>query len=1126
MENESNDTRQSAEDELSGETIGSTESDVTAPITRSFTAPKTDHVFDISSDLIGPTIGSADGYELNFYDVDSTYYLEYINSIAIKDPVHFPASLGGPRRTGRNAIHYRWKSGTQWGPWYDSEWFYFLKTPIITVPDWTVHKTDIPTIRGVAQAGSHVQLARSGSHALLSNKFEVSAGGAFSFETYKLSPGDYKTVILNTQNGYHGAVLSAEHNFSVLLPPEIDSVGDDFHIPPRPVIRGKGMYRATIDVNIKNTATQIFKDVPVAADGTWSGLSNYEFVESGSYTIVAYQKLRGVLSEESRSRSFEFYVPPKILKPSPSTTQNSSFQMEGNHGEPGAQLVVLEKADPSISYGTTTVTATNGSWSIAVSGLPLRWIELVVKQFVGSTTSISAALPLEIGIPAPVIGTPPSGSTQDISFRIAGTGALPTATVEIFEDLLNSPPLGSTAASVATWYMDLKELAPGPLSLVAMQTLNGRPSPRSGARNFKIRPAELATVTVEQTDGATLVFSGNGHYNVKLQTEIHFTVPPTVSVPPKTLVQPDGKWQTTATDWPFGEYDVEVIQQVSDNANGWIQSLPYKFKVVKRLPDVSDLKHTEEYRPTFSGKGFNGATVHVNHRNSANLAAPTTVVSGNEWSTTAYEIWGPSNNREAHIRQTLNGQWSPTWCVLEVTIPPLAPGLNVPSEEGLYPEFSGTGYSGAEVCINFSDDSQPYKAPVVAEVWTCKRDTPFIAGIPHIIEVTQVAEGLESPKAAKTFTVYPVVEQPVITYPLEGSEVPRDLSVTGSGGMAGATMRLWDERYGKYLTPPQCLANDGEWVIALTGLAFDEHVIRAEQTIYSRPFKRSERRMFEAVVPPPEITCPNGGQKLPRTSTLTGKGMPHARVEVWRHGETSAPLTEANVDGEGNWSAKVTLPVGDKTICALQTYDDNGVPQKSRASDRVTYQVVPKAPDIESPTTDEHAGRVLVVSGFGVAGDTVTVKVGTEQQSEPVRADRTWSVRLELGQPGGDSLLEVVSALGEFESEPATRPIVLRTYLPTVEVPAPGSWVVNPVLLSGSGRQGVGEVVSWFDPDRVLDADIHVDPQDGWQAQAGLSLMTGGQWSRFRQSLNDVEKGSDWVVSKRYEVHPGSSKLS
>lgn len=862
--------------------------------------------------------------------------------------------------------------------------------------------------------------------------------------------------------------------------------------------------------------------------GSWS--VPVTVAEANTQRIRAHQKYLHHVSE--RSPAITVYR-SRITSPTPGSILLIKDLVFAGTAAPGTNVRLVNDKNHGDYLTETVVVGHSGT----------TWQALPIKPPPSGPVSVRALLKLPnqrdlytevvnfsfMGVPE--IVSPPALTVVDQNFRLEGKNGFHRARFQVFPDLGDSPVGWEIVGDEEGFWTGLVGLPPGPVSLVVEQDLNGLTSGRSQPRGFRIRPPKLETPTFEFPVAETVQFSGTGHYNPRLATRIRFIVesypgetPP--NTPDIVTVQNDGSWGVTATGWGLGNYSVQVVQEIADNAGGWIESLPLEFTFNKALPDVSNLKHTVEYRPTFSGKGFNGATVHVRHPNSANLAAPTTVVSANEWSTTASAIWGPSNNREVHVKQILDGQWSPTWCVLTVTIHPLAPGLNVPSEEGLSPVFSGTGYSGAEVHINFSGDSQTYKAPVVAEVWTFQRDTAFIADIPHTIEVKQVAEGLDSPKAERTFTVYPVVEQPVITYPLEGSEVPRDLSVTGSGGMAGATMRLWDDRYGKYLTPPQLLANDGEWVIALTGLAFDEHVIRAEQTIYSRPFKLSEQRKFKAVVPPPEITCPNGGRKLPRTSTLTGKGMPHARVEVWMLGETSAPLTEANVDGAGNWSAEVTLPVGDKTIWALQIYDDNGVPQQSRDSDRVTYQVVPKAPDIESPTTDEHAGRVLVVSGFGVAGDTVTVKVGTEQQSEPVRADRTWSVRLELGQPGGDSLLEVVSALGEFESEPATRPIVLRTYLPTVEVPAPGSWVVNPVLLSGSGRQGVGEVVSWFDPDLVLGADIHVDPQDGWQAQARLSLMTGGQWSRFRQRLDDVEKGSDWVVSKRYEVHPGSSKLS
>ncbi|WLG22228.1 hypothetical protein PSH91_21180 [Pseudomonas sp. FP1154] len=68
----------------------------------------------------------------------------------------------------------------------------------------------------------------------------------------------------------------------------------------------------------------------------------------------------------------------------------------------------------------------------------------------------------------------------------------------------------------------------------------------------------------------------------------------------------------------------------------------------------------------------------------------------------------------------------------------------------------------------------------------------------------------------------------------------------------------------------------------------------------------------------------------------------------------------------------MTLPVGETTIVARQRFE--GRPSKDTAP--LTFNVVPAAPFIETPATDEPIGRRVVVSGFGVPGDTVTVKLG------------------------------------------------------------------------------------------------------------------------------------------------------
>ncbi|MFG6207344.1 hypothetical protein [Pseudomonas retamae] len=1129
MENESDDAIQPAEDELFGSASQSMEPDAATPIKRPFTAPKTDHVHDIYSDLIGPLIGSADGYELHFYDVNSYNYFQIKKTISVKDPVHFPSSLGG-RKAGRNAIHYRWQTGTHWGEWFDSEWFYFLRTPIITVSDRTVHETAVPTITGVAEAGSHVQLARSGTHALLSNKFEVSAGGGFSFQTHTLTQGDYKAVVLNTQNGYHGVVLSAEHNFSVLLPPAIDSVDDGLHITPRPLIRGKGMVGATIDVYIKNTVTQVLKSVAVAADGTWAASSNHEFVASGSYTLVAYQTLRGVLSKEGPGHNFKFYVPPKILKPSPSTTQNASFLMEGHNGEPGAQLVVIEKSNPSITYGTTTVTAANGDWSIAVSGLPLRRIELVVKQFVGFSISISAALPLEIGIPAPVIGSPPSGSTQDTSFRIVGTGALPGATVEIFEDLLNNPALGSKEDSAATWYVNLEELAPGPLSLVAMQTLNGTSSPRSGARNFKIRPAELTTVTVEQADGATLVFSGNGHYNVKLRTEIQFTVPAAVSAPPNATVQPDGKWQTTATDWPFGEYDVEVIQKVSDNANGWIKSRPYRFSVEKNVPNVSDLDYTKDYQPTFTGKGFNGATVQVRERVShVALARDTTVVRG-EWTTRALAEWGPSWQRQVEVKQFVGAQESPNWVALDVTIPPKPPGLNDPEENGLSPKFSGTCWRDADVTLEFDDENQVHKGVVSNGTWQFTRAQPFAPDKEHKVTVKQSYAQQTSGSVSKTFTLSRPMQSPTITHPVTGSRVNRDVTIRGGDGMKNAVLQLRDKQFDRPLGIAKTLIADGDWSIDLQGLEFRNHGIDAQQTLQGRPSANSDEHKLEVVLLPPEIIQPQRDGTLERIAKINGKAMRGGRVTVFVQGFAAPVLSNVPVDNNGNWAGTVLLPVGRNTIWARQMFlDENDELQESDDSQAFDFRVVPDAPVIETPVVNDCVGTRVVVSGFGEPGDTVTVTLVGDQSSMPestqVQLSRTWSVTLDAGGlTGKDYRLEAVASSGDFGSGKSVRDVQLATFLPVIDHPAGGQWVSPPVQFAGQGREGIGKVVSWYNPDVHWAEQLSV--VEGLWCGESIALREAGNWCRFRQSLSssDGATTSDWADSERFDVAPAPAR--
>jgi hypothetical protein len=216
----------------------------------------------------------------------------------------------------------------------------------------------------------------------------------------------------------------------------------------------------------------------------------------------------------------------------------------------------------------------------------------------------------------------------------------------------------------------------------------------------------------------------------------------------------------------------------------------------------------------------------------------------------------------------------------------------------------------------------------------------------------------------------------------------------------------------------------------------------------------------------------------------------------------------------------VTLPVSVATLRARQSIER----EVSRDSPSLTFSVVPVAPLIETPIEDGHIGRATVVSGFGEPGDRVTISLDdaahTVLGSTPVLEDRTWSVPVTLTQPGGVHVLVAVASFNEFDSDPAARRLVLGSYAPQIDTPQAGRWVTEPVHFSGQGRQGTGQVTSWYNPEHLWTPPLEVSAQ-GWQGGSVRPLLAGGNWCRFKQTIidgADASTISDWSESGRFEV--------
>ncbi|WP_256672233.1 hypothetical protein [Pseudomonas sp. ANT_J12] len=724
-----------------------------------------------------------------------------------------------------------------------------------------------------------------------------------------------------------------------------------------------------------------------------------------------------------------------------------------------------------------------------------------------------------------ILGTPtitrPTG-VVDTTFSVAGTNGFQGAVVDIYTDLSNTHH-GQAGVVTAPGWSRFITVDPGVVTLVAQQTIQGVSSLRGTPVTFKVRPSRLTSVSVTALADSGLRFSGAGHKNATVDV-IKLSGPGSQTIPPVT-VSNNGTWSVDSANWPLGRYSFKATQKVPDNIGGWIVSSEYTFSYTIELPRPT-VDYTGDYTPVFSGTGYTGAAVVLYGPAGGNKVAPDAQVSGGRWSSTASAEWGPTFKRKVDLRQELNGHVS-GWEELEVTIAPLPPVITEITggdDSQLSPTIKGTCWIEAVVNLVYSD------APTIVHPvtmtngnWTHRRATPFTPNVTHTVTVTQTAGQQTSLPASRNFQVSRALHKPVITSPVREAEVARDLTVRGQLGVAGASMQLRVD--GINAAPPQQLITDGEWSIALTGLAFGRRIFDAQQTLDGRPSELSDPVAVMVVLMPPVFTVPLPGGKVPRAATIAGKGTPGAKVQVWEEGREDLLLMEVPVGFDGCWEGAVNLPVGVITLQARQTMEAQK--EASGESSPVTCDVVPDAPWIETPVKDGEIGRVTVVSGFGEPGDTITISLDdaahTVLGSTPVLEDRTWSVAVTLTQPAGAQVLVAVASLDGFESDRCARqPVVLGSYSPVIDTPQAGRWVAEPVNFSGQGRRGTGEVTSWYNPEYVWAPALAVSAQ-GWQGWSVRRLSAGGNWCRFKQTIVDGADGStisDWVQSRRFEV-PG-----
>ncbi|WP_192562203.1 hypothetical protein [Pseudomonas gozinkensis] len=877
-----------------------------------------------------------------------------------------------------------------------------------------------------------------------------------------------------------------------------------------------GVSGGQIIIVVANTDTTI--GVADGSSGTWQTQLSFP-VNVNTTSIQAFQRVNG--RDSDRTAAMQIYR-AALTSPQANATVPAKGLIFHGIGAPGSTVLVV-KSPPNhgVVLSEPTDIDDQGSWQAPlIESLPSGPVSVSALVAYAGTNSLYTLPVAFYVVSAPVITRPDLNSLQNSEFQVGGSGGVAGATMQVLHDFDHNLVVGEAKVTGDSWDVNV-QVKPGRRSLVARQTDKNIPSDVSAPRSFDIRPPQLTKVEVTFLSAISINFAGPGFDGATV--EINVVASPGPAPGPLTGPVRDGVWEIVALNWPFGHYVLQVIQMVSNNAGGWIESKNLEISVDYRFPAPHDIEATDDYQPTLSGRGVPNATVSLFDGDKVTPIAPDAPVGFNgQWSSKVHVEWGPTFERGVQIIQKLAGQTS-DWVAYSVNIAPRKPVIYPVPTDGLSPVFSGTCWLNAVVELVFSDSGTTrFPAVVTGITWSYLRPDPFAADVPHTVTAIQIAAQQPSPEETVTFQLSRPMIAPVITDPPENTEVGRETDVGGTGGMSGATLHVYDFVHGHELGCT-VLQADGLWSMRLKDLPFGPLVIRAMQEINGRKSEFSEQHRLKVGLLPPVITSPSEDGRLTRTAMMKGKGEPNAQVEVFPVGDSKA-LLSAKVDSNGVWEGEVTQEVGEKTIQARQYFEG----QTSKDSPQVNYVVVPATPRFETPADGEAFGNNSYASGFAErAGDTVIVWIGgpgaTRIAETTVQEDLTWSARISTTQPSRKYEPTATASSGSFVSDPtARRSAVLGTFEPDVDGPGEGQPVENPVAFNGRGRAGLMRVCSWFDPDLGL---LTVPVSSGvWEGTATESLSPGGQWCVIQQSITDDAGGatiSEAVTSQRFEVGSG-----
>ena len=351
--------------------------------------------------------------------------------------------------------------------------------------------------------------------------------------------------------------------------------------------------------------------------------------------------------------------------------------------------------------------------------------------------------------------------------------------------------------------------------------------------------------------------------------------------------------------------------------------------------------------------------------------------------------------------------------------------------------------------------------------------TPQTAGT--IIEVTQTVDGVESKGTDVVVQPTPVVvAPPTIDQPFTG-----DNTVSGSG-IAGDTIIIYNDNHdpigrgtvdanGKYivdLEPGYTLYN-GEVIYATQ---IDQQGRRSDEVS-----KRVQDQVASPVINPAKA----GDRKV------SGTGVYGDTIKLYNN-DTGNLIGTTTVRADGTWS--VSLPadlnlIDGEELSAIQI-DTKGNQSKP------TYRVVTGA--VEAPQINQPTAGDRVVSGTGVAGDTVTAYFddGSLIGSAIVNSDGTWTISVPNHAKliEGDGIYAVQTDQDGNQSSQTHTTVIPKAEVATPEITAPTE---GDRTISGKGTAGDTITVHFSDGSVIGSTIVNSDGTWTLNVSSHVNLNAG-----------------------------------